>query len=70
MALKDEYKASYAKNEVSANKHMSFALLFTAFLLTLAWIGYLFNVFGVSNDTWRLTVIVVPFLILPSLFRS
>lgn len=63
MALKDEYKASYTKNEVSANKHMSFALLFTAFLLTLVWIGYLFNVFGISKDTWQITVIVIPFLI-------
>ena len=64
MAVEKEYKDAYMKNEVSANKHMTFALLFTAALLVIVWLGYFFKVFGVTHDTRLVTIIVIPIIIL------
>jgi sigma-B regulation protein RsbU (phosphoserine phosphatase) len=51
---------AYAKNEVSANRLMTFVLLIAAFFLVLVLIGYVAKLFDVSEDTQRLTVIVIP----------
>ena len=58
-----EYKSAYKQNEISANKYMAFSLLFTALLLFFVWFGYFFGVFTVSQDTWRLTIIVIPIVL-------
>ena len=50
----------YAENEASANKHMSYALAFTAGLLVLVLFGYVFKLFDVAHDTFVMTVIVIP----------
>ncbi len=71
--IEDEFILdAYTKNEVSANRHMSFALLFMAVLLMLGWLGYLTKLFSVSEDTYHMTCIVLPivavFLCSPMLF--
>ena len=37
---RNKYLEAYYENEANANKHMSYALLFTAVLLAIIWIGY------------------------------
>ena len=64
MENKLENYSAYEKNEISANQHMTIALLFTAGLLFFVWFGYIFNVFDVSKDTKILTVIIIPIVIL------
>lgn len=64
MSAKEKIRSAYEKNEISANKHMTLALLFTAGLLFAIWFGYFFKVFEVAYDTWKVTVTVIPFLIL------
>ena len=64
MENKLESYSAYEKNEISANQHMTIALLFTAGLLFFVWFGYMFNVFDVSKDTKILTVIIIPIVIL------
>ena len=63
MAIDNEYVSAYRKNEVSANRYMTYALLFTAGLLFAIWFGYLFNLFGVSQDTQIFTSITIPCII-------
>ena len=58
-----EHFSAYEKNEISANKHMTLALLFTAFLSFLVWFGYLFKIFETSRDTRTMTIIVIPIIV-------
>lgn len=53
---------SYIDNEASANRHMSFALLFTAALLLFVWFFYFFKVFRLAEDTYYMTISVIPFV--------
>ena len=55
---------AYVKNEESANKHLSLALLFTVGLLLLAELGYIFKFFEVARDTYVLTIIALPIVAL------
>ena len=64
MPANQEHENAYVSNEVSANKHMTSVLLFTASLLLLVLVGYLTKFFGVSHDTFVLTVIVIPIVAL------
>ena len=72
MIEEKEIKSAYEKNEISANKHMTFALLYTAGLLFLVWFGYIFKLFSTSEDTRILTIWVIPFvfvlLVIPMAF--
>ena len=62
---REKYLKAYYENEYDANKHMSFALLFTAILISVIWILYLIpGVFAVTLKTRIITSIVLPILIL------
>ena len=64
MAATKEALNPYAKNEESANRNMCFVLLFTAVLLSLVFLGYVFKLFGVSQSTYIMTVAVIPVVVL------
>jgi len=57
---REKYLKAYYANEANANKHMSFALLFSAIILLIVWIGYLSGLFTVTSETLLLTNIVIP----------
>ena len=60
----NKYLEAYYENEYDANKHMTFALLFSAILLFLIWIGYITNLFALSLQTRILVNITFPLSIL------
>ena len=62
--LEKEYMGAYVENEANANRHMSYALLFTAGLLFLVLFGYLFKLFDVARHTYVMTVVIIPIVIL------
>ena len=62
MESKQDHLSAYAKNELNANKHMTFLLLFTAGLMVLVLLGYIFKLFDLSASTFRMTVIVISVL--------
>ena len=64
MDKRQETTDSYVNNEVSANRHMSYVLLFTAGLLLLVLVGYLSKLFYVSQNTFVMTVITLPIVAL------
>ncbi len=63
MGTEQDITNAYKKNEASANKHMTFALLFTAFLLFLVWFGYFFKLFDLGELSRKVTIIIIPFVI-------
>ena len=56
---REKYLKAYYENEANANKHMSYALLFTAILLAIVWIGYFVGLFNVTKETLIVTHIVI-----------
>ena len=56
---RNKYLEAYYNNEANANKHMSYALLFTAVLLSIIWIGYFAGIFNVTDETLIVTHIVI-----------
>ena len=56
---REKYLKAYYENEANANKHMSYALLFTAILLAIVWIGYFVGLFNVTKETLVVTHIVI-----------
>ena len=58
---RNKYLEAYYENEANANKHMSYALLFTAVLLAIIWIGYFVGLFNVTPTTLVITHIVIAF---------
>ena len=63
-----ENTQAYKNNEVNANRQMTFALMITAILLFFVWFGYFFGVFDVSHNTWLVTIIIIPIVILLIIF--
>ena len=59
----NKYYEAYYNNEYDANRNMIFALLFSAAMLLLIWIGYFTNLFVVNNQTRLLINIIFPVLI-------
>ena len=62
MKATKENANAYAKNELDANKHMSFLLAFMAALLLLVLVGYIVKLFEVSRSTYYMTVSILPTL--------
>lgn len=58
------YLDAYYENEYSANKHMTYVLLFSAIIMTLIWVGYLAGLFTTTNTTRIIVNIVFPSSIL------
>ena len=56
---REKYLKAYYENEADANKQMAFALLFTAVLLSIIWIGYFVGIFNVTKTTLIITHIVI-----------
>ena len=61
--INEEAHNGYQENEMKANRHMTFALVFTASLLFIVWFGFIFKLFEVARDTWVATISVIPGLI-------
>ena len=59
-----KYLKAYYDNEVNANRHMSFASLFTGILLFLVWVGYVTKFFSVSDTNYMINSITIPFIVL------
>ncbi|MCR5231605.1 MAG: SpoIIE family protein phosphatase [Acholeplasmatales bacterium] len=56
----DDYKKAYFENEYNANKNMAYALVFSAIVLALIWLGYIMRWFVVTDETLLLTNITIP----------
>ena len=59
----NKYYEAYYNNEYDANRNMIFALLFSAALLLLIWIGYFTKLFVVNKQTRILINIIFPVII-------
>lgn len=57
---REKYLEAYYENEYDANRQMAFALLFAACMLIVIWLGYIFRLFNVTDETLLLTNIVIP----------
>jgi len=60
---RDKYLKAYYENEYDANRQMAFALLASAIILVIVWIGYLTDIFVLTQSTRTLTNIVIPIVV-------
>ena len=57
---REKYLKAYYENEADANKHMAYANVFAAIIMTVFWVLYIFKVLTVNDSIYVLINIIFP----------